>query len=876
MFKIDYKQLTPHALAIALFIAITLVFFYPMTQGKRLVQNDVMTHAGNSKECHDFREIYDTEPLWTNSSFGGLPAYNVSMQSKTNLIVYVYKALLMGITPASFLFIALVGFYILLLAFRVEPWLAAGGAVAFGLSSYFIIIIGAGHSTKTLSLALMAPVIAGVVLAFRGKYLTGAAITGLAMALLVRANHLQIIYYLLMILILYGIFQFWQAAKEKAFKEYFTALGVLCVAAMLAVGTHSTHFMMTYQYSDSSTRGESELTDTTGIKTSGLDKDYITDWSYGVAESWTLLIPKFMGGASTGALDVDSEVYEVLKDRGIQNARKIISQVPIYWGEQPMQSGPVYLGAIMCFLFVLGLLIVKGPVKWWLLSATILSIVLAWGKNFPEFFSYNVDGVIHNPITDFFLDNVPMYDKFRVVSTMLIIAQLTVPLLGILALKEIFQSKISKAELEKKIKISLGIVGGICLVFALMPGSFFEFTSATSENILVNRYKWPPFLIEALEVDRKSILQGDALRSLIFIFITAGGLWLYVKGKVTTKILFPLLIALIFFDLVLVDKEYLNADNFEKVTKAKKSLFTPTEADMFILSKEYVGNEEAAILYQKLIEKAEAKKKDAKRGERQLTREERMDLQFTALNFNSNYRVMNLAVSTFNDATTSYYHKSVGGYHGAKMKRWQELTEHHLGRRNQSVMDMLNTKYLIIPTEDRRIIAQENQGALGNCWFVEGYRLVKNADDEIAALGDFSPWELAIVDKRFEEQLKGYKAGPSTGGTITMEDYKPNRLIYKSSSRKEELAVFSEIYYQPGWNAYIDGEPADHMRVNYVLRAMVIPEGEHDIEFKFEPSLYGVGENISLASSALLIILLIGLVIRNIKGRESGAIETED
>lgn len=874
MFNIDYKKLTPHALAIGFFILITLVFFYPMTKGQRLIQNDVKTHSGNSKECRDFREIYDAEPLWTNSSFGGMPVYNVSMQSKTNLMAHIYMFMLLGITPASFLFIALMGFYLLLLSMRLEPWPAVAGAVAFGLSSYFIIIIGAGHGTKTLSLALMAPVVAGVMMAFRGKYLTGAAVTGLFLSLLLRANHLQIIYYLLIILILYGLFHFWQTVKEKSYERFFKALGVLCAAALLAVGTHSTHLMMTYQYSDSSTRGKSELTSNTGVKTTGLDKDYITDWSYGVAESWTLLIPEFMGGASYGPLDQDSETYNALVSRNIPNAKNIIKQVPVYWGDQPMQSGPVYLGAVICFLFVLGLMVVRGPLKWWLFTATLLSIVLGWGRNFPEFIPYNLDGVIHNPVTDFFLDHVPMYDKFRVVSTMLIIAQLTVPLLAFLAVKDIVSSNLTQDVIIKRLKIALGIVGGILLLFVLVPDMFFDFTAAGDEKLARNG--WPDFLIDALVVDRESVLRSSAFRSLVLVVITAVGLWLFVKKKLVPRTFFAALIVLILFDLTLVDKKYLNADNFEKVKKGKRSLFAPTEADMFILSKEYVGNEEAVTLYQNLVEKAEAKKKDAKRGERQLTREERLDLQFTALNFNSNYRVMNLAVSTFNDATTSYYHKSIGGYHGAKMKRWQELTEQHLGRRNQSVIDMLNTRYFIVPTEDRKIMAQENPGALGNCWFVEEYKLVDNADAEIAALGDFSPWALAIVDKRFEEQLKGFKAGPATGGAILLEDYKPNKLVYKSSSRKEELAVFSEIYYQPGWNAYIDGELVEHMRVNYVLRAMLVPAGEHEIEFRFEPALYRVGENISLASSTLLIILLIGLGIRYVKDRRSGVIQTED
>ena len=863
MLRIDYTKLTPHVLAVGLFILITMFFFYPMMQGERLKQNDVMTHAGNSKGIKDFRAIYDSEPLWTNRSFGGFPAYNMSMKSDSNLMSPILLSMLLGISPASFLLIALLGFYILLLALKFDPWLAVAGAIAFALSSYFIIIITAGHSTKAVSIALMAPVVAGVIMAFRGEYLKGAAITGLFLALMVRANHLQIIYYLLILLVLFGIFRFWHAFREKNLEQYFKGLGILLVAAMLAIGTHSTHFLLTYQYSDSSTRGQSELTSNSEVKTGGLDKDYITAWSYGVEETWTLLIPNFMGGASYGPLTKSSEVYEVLKDNRVPNAENIIKQVPIYWGTQPMQSGPVYLGAVLCFLFVLGLMVVKGPVKWWLLSATALSIVLAWGKHFPEWLPYNMEGVIHNPITDFFLDHVPMYDKFRVVSTILVVAQLTVPLLGFLALKAIFEGNIPKPELFRKLKISLGILGGITLLFALIPGAFFDFNAANDARLAESG--WPDFLLEALVVDRGSMVRMESIRSLILILITGGGIWMYLKGHLQVKKLHLGLIALILFDLAAVNKRYLNADNFEKVRREKKSLFTPSSADMDILTREFTGNEKALAQYQSLIEKAEAEKKGAKRSERQLTQEERLDIQFTALNFNSNFRVMNLSLSTFNDATTSYYHKSIGGYHGAKMKRWQELVDFHLGRRNQSVLDMMNTKYFIVPGENNQLVARENQGALGNCWFVENYKLVENADAEIAALADFSPWEVAIVDERFQEHLNGFTPTPASGGTVVLEDYKPNNLIYTSNSAKDELAVFSEIYYQPGWNAYVDGEEVEHFRVNYVLRAMVIPKGDHKIEFKFEPVLYGIGESISLVSSSILILLLLGIGFKELK-----------
>ena len=862
MQNIDFKKLVPHGIALLVFVLITSMFFYPMLQGKVLSQHDVLTHAGNSKECKDYRAIYEEEPLWTNSSFGGMPAYFVSMETPANLISHLYMFIHLGMTPASYLLIALLGFYLLMITMRVDPWLAIAGSIAFALSSYLLIVIGAGHSTKATAIGLMAPVLAGVILAFRGKYLLGAAITGMFLAIMIRTNHLQIIYYLLYVLVLYGVFYGIESIREKTYMKFLKAAGVLIIAAVLAAGTNSTKLLLSDEYSEHSTRGKSELTNDQDNKTSGLDKDYVTGWSYGVAESFTLLIPHFSGGPSAGGLGKDSETYKQLRSMNAPNAANYIKQLPLYWGAQPMQSGPVYVGGIVCFLFVLGLFVIKGPLKWWLLSATILSIVLAWGKNFPDIITYNADGVVHNPITDFFLDHVPLYNKFRTVTMTLVIAGLTMPLLAILALKEFVSRSGEKEEMMKKLKYSFGVVGGLLLVFIVAPGMFFDFSLASDAQL--KSIGWSEVLIGALQDDRESMLRSDALRSLIFIVITSGALWAVLTKKLKTTQLFMGMALLFVVDMGGIDKRYLGADNFERKKGEKPLPYSPSTADMAILQSEMHENENAANMYAELVEKAMDEKRSGKVKSRKFSQAEMVDLQFTALNFNSNFRVMNLSVSTFNDANTSYYHKSVGGYHGAKMKRYQEFISAQLSRRNPEVMNMLNVKYVIAPGE-QGLVAQQNPRALGNAWFVDAYQLVDNADQELEALGILKTKTSAVIDKRFEAHLADFTPGDTSEGKIELDDYKPNHLVYSYKTQTASLAVFSEIYYPEGWNAYIDGEPADHFRANYILRAMVLPPGEHKVEFKFEPDLYSFGEGISLASSGILLLLFFGVLFMEFK-----------
>ncbi len=798
----NIKKIIPHIIAIILFIVASFIYFSPVLQNKTLHQHDVSMFKGASKEIQDFRDKTGEEPLWTNSMFGGMPAYLISVKYPYDFFKKIHNIMGLGLTPpVNMLFLLLLGFYILLLAFKVDPYLSIAGAFAFALSSYFLIVIGAGHNTKVVAIAYMSPLIGGIVMAYRRKTLLGALIFALFFALQLTVNHLQITYYTFLIVLVFGLVELYFAFKEKYIKKFLKTTAVLLAAALLAIGANFTNLYLTYDYGKDSIRGKTELTSEKQNRTSGLDKDYATAWSYGIAETFTLVVPDIKGGASGGELPKSSETYKLIKNNyGAAYANKAIKQMPTYWGDQPMTSGPVYVGAIIFFLFVLGLIVVKGPIKWWLLFATILSITLAWGKNFM-------------PLTDLFLDYFPGYNKFRAVSMILVIAEFTMPLLGILALKKIINNEIEKKELFKALKISVGIVGGLVLIFAILPGMFFNFSAPTDQQYLAQGAKE---FIDAIRHDRETLLQKDAFRSLIFIIITVAVILAYnfkKLNKTSTYVIFALLFII---DLWPVDKRYLNNDSFESKHKQKET-FQPTPADLQILQDKSLD-----------------------------------------------YRVFNATVSTFNDASTSYFHKSIGGYHGAKLRRFQELIEHQISKQNMAVLNMLNTKYFIIPTKEQGAVVQKNPQALGNAWFVKNYKLVDNADQEINALTDFNPAETAIIDKRFKKYLKEFTSGNNTG-TIKLEKYEPNHLIYKSLTDGKRLAVFSEIYYAKGWNAYIDGKLTPHFRVNYVLRAMIIPKGEHKIEFKFEPKAYSVGNTIELLSSILFLLVILGILYLEFK-----------
>ncbi|MBI9036516.1 MAG: hypothetical protein JEY97_00165 [Bacteroidales bacterium] len=818
------KKLIPYFVAVIIFLIITMLYFSPLFQGKKLLQGDITRHRGMSKEIMDHREKTGEEALWTNSMFGGMPAYQISVKYKSNLISYVDKIFRLGLpNPAGYVFLYFLGFFVLLLILGVDPWISIAGAIAFALSSYFFIILEAGHNSKAHAIAYMAPVLASIILSFRGKILLGGILTALFLALELNAGHPQISYYLMLIVLVLGIFELIDSIKTKTFFRFLKIFAVLVVAVIIAVLTNITSLWSTYEYGKYTIRGKSELSIDKENKTSGLDKDYATDWSYGIAETFSLMIPNVKGGETESLGNNEAAMKNV--DRQLRQAIAGSNQ---YWGDQPFTSGPVYVGAIVCFLFILGLFIVEGRLKWILLTATILSVFLAWGKNFM-------------PLSDFFLDYFPGYNKFRAVSMTMVIAELCIPILAILAVNKVFKTPEIIKEKRKQFFIAFGLTGGLALIFYLFP-SIFSFLSS-SEIVQFNEYSKQGIdqnqlnmFISELENARITIFKADAIRSFLFILFAAIVIWFYSSKIIGKQILIPIIILLFIVDLTPVCYRYLNKDNFQRKTKVEKP-FSLTKADNDIL------------------------------------KDNSLD-----------YRVLNLAVNTFNNASTSYFHKSIGGYHGAKLRRYQELISYDILPEIQrlkttlsekpdylsisstlsksTALNMLNTKYIIV---NPSTVPMVNNFALGNVWFVEKYKIVENADAEIADLKTIEPSKTAIINKKFEEYLQGFKIGDDSLSGIILTDYKPNHLTYKSETSKDRLAVFSEIFYDKGWNAYIDGELSPHIRADYVLRAMIIPTGKHLIEFKFEPRVYASGEIISFISSLLLLLIIVFVIIKQVQ-----------
>lgn len=795
MKNLNYKPILGYAGAIALFLVITFIFFYPILDGKRIKTTDTSNYIGMSKEINDFREKTGEEALWTNSMFSGMPAYQISVLWKGNYISVLDKIVTLNLpTPAKQVFLYFIGFFILMLVLGFKPWMSIIGATGYAMSSYFFIILEAGHNSKAHAIGYIPVILAGIILAYKGKHLGGAILTALALGLQLAANHLQITYYTLLIVVFYGISELVFAIKEKRIPGFLKATGLLIIAAVFAALMNLPNLWATSEYGKYTIRGASELTDNQHLKTSGLDLDYATQWSYGIAETMTLLIPDFMGGSSTKELSKSSNSYSELIRNGVgeTQAKQILSRLPVYWGTQPFTSGPVYVGSILVFLFVLGMFIVENRYKWWLFGATVLSILLSWGHNLMGF-------------TEFFMHYVPGYNKFRAVSMILVIAEFTIPFLGLLALKKIIDNP-SDIQVRKYFWISFYIVGGIILIFALLPGTFFTFSS-TSDDQLIQR-GFPDWFVAALKSDRRAILQQDALRSLVFIILGIGLFWAFFTKKLKLNYALVILFALILIDMGSVNWRYLNHKSFENPASVKTP-FPPTQADEYILQNE-------------------------------------KDLS---------YRVFNASVSSFNDASTSFYHKSIGGYHGAKLRRYQDLIDRYISKGDLEVLNMLNTKYFIVPDDKGQPIPQLNTNALGNAWLVDKYELVDNPDKEIEALDTFDPKTTAIVDKRFSEELKDFQPVKDSLAKISLVSYSPNKMNYEFNSSKTELVVFSEIYYDKGWNAFIDGKPAPYFRSNYVLRSMVVPAGKHEIEFRFEPKVYYTGGLVAATSSILVFLM---------------------
>lgn len=795
-FFAENKKTLGVVLCIVVFALITLVYFSPIIQGKRIKQHDVEMHKGMSQEIVDYKAKTGEQSLWTNSMFGGMPAWNISVQQDSNLMNYVHKLLNVGFPhPFGAVFVSMLGFFILLLVHGCKTGVSFVGALAYGLTSYLFIIIGAGHNSKAMAMAYMAPVIAGILLTYKGKYLWGSVLTAISLALEVRAGHLQITYYLLLIVVCLVIAEFVETVKTKKYLEFFKASGILAGVAIIAIMTCTTTLYANYEFGKETMRGKPVLTKDVENQTNGLDRDYVTQWSYGIGETWSLMIPNVKGGASA-YIGGKNEALDAADPR----FRSAIAQQSAYWGDQPGTSGPVYVGAIVCFLFVLGLFIVKGKYKWALLAATVLSILLSWGKNFMGF-------------TDFFLDYVPGYNKFRAVSMTLVIAEVCMPLLAFLALAEMFKNPDALKKNMRYFWISLGITGGLCLLFYALPQTFFSFLNkgeASQFQQLAKGQDGAMYQMFATQLEnvRVAIFRKDALRSFFFIAVAALVILLNVKSKMKTNMMFAALAVFVVADMLTIDKRYLNDSNFIDKRKFDKP-FIMSEIDKQILNDKSL-----------------------------------------------NYRVINLATSTFNDASTSYFHKSVGGYHGAKLRRYQDVINQYLSNTGDDsffkVLNMLNTKYIIY-SRDNKLSYYPNFEAFGNAWIVGDIQWVATPNAEIDAIAATDVKNVAIVNEEFKDLVGDFMATPAEG-TIKLVDYKPNQLTYNFDSSKDELVVFSEIWIKNGWTMKIDGVESPLFRSDYILRSAIIPAGQHEIVMRYEPSIWKVGNTIQFITSLLLLI----------------------
>jgi len=825
------KKSLPDIIAIVAFVVISVAYFFPaITEGRVLAQHDSVASIGLGQESKEFTEKTGEKTRWTNAIFGGMPTYQISPTYDSANVVRgaenVYKLFLPDYV--YLVFIMLLGFYILMRAFNFSVYLSVLGAIVWAFSSYFFIIIGAGHIWKFVTLAYIPPTIAGIVLAYRKKYLIGGVLTAFFIALQILSNHVQMTYYFLFVILFMVIAYFVEAYKNKELPHFFKASGVLVIAALVGVSVNISNLYHTYKYSKDTMRGKSELVkqNSANQTNSGLERDYIVQWSYGIGETFSLLVPDVKGGASVPLANNESAMK-----KADPTYAQLYAQIGQYWGEQPGTSGPVYVGAFILTLFILGLFIVKTPVKWALLAATVLSILLSWGKNFMGF-------------TDFFLDYIPMYSKFRAVSSILVIAEFTIPLLAILALKEIVEKPEILKQNLKQFYISLGLTGGVALLFALAPTLFFpSYISSGEMQALQNGIpaeQLSPIIANLTQI-RQSIFTSDAWRSVIIILIGAALVLAYNAGKLKANLMVLALTVLCLGDMWSVDKRYLKDSDFVEPEQRMVSV-QKTQTDEYIL------------------------------------RDKSLD-----------HRVLNFAVSTFNDNNTSYWHKSVGGYHPAKLRRYQEMIDHHISKEmaylqhqipavqgdmakinadSISVINMLNTKYFIFPTGNSQTAPLQNPYAYGNAWFVENVKYVQNANEEIEALNTTVPTKTAVVSNDFKQVFNGVQtAFKDSLSTVKLTSYAPNALTYETSSSKDGVVVFSEIYY-PGWQAYLDGQAVDHGRADYILRAMKVPAGKHKIEFKFDPQSIHTTENIAYVALGVLILGAIGVIVIEVRKRK--------
>ena len=824
--KVLLKKIMPDAIAIVIFVLISLVYFFPADiEGRALSQHDSVAGAGSGQEAKEYFEKTGEHTRWTNSIFGGMPTYQMSPSyGSTNSLSIAERVYHLFLPDyVQYIFIMLLGFYILMRVYNFRVPLSVLGAVIWAFSSYFFIIIGAGHIWKFVTLAYIPPTIAGMVLIFRGRYVPGGLLTAFFVAMQIRSNHVQMSYYFLFVMLFMFIAYSVDVLRQKDWKRWGKATSMLLLAGVLGICINLSNLYHTYQYSKQTMRGKSELVkaaadDVANQTHSGLNRDYITQWSYGIGETWSLLVPNVKGGAS-----IPLSSNETGMEKADNQYMNIYSQLGQYWGEQPGTAGPVYVGAFVVFLFILGACLVKGPMKWALVAATLLSILLSWGKNFMGF-------------TDFFLDYVPMYDKFRAVSSILVIAEFTIPLLAILGLNEILKKPEILIERRKITFTALSLTAGVSLIFYLFPSLFFS--SYVSGMEMATLQKYIPAdqlggLLDNLQTIRRAIFTADAGRSFIIILIGFALLMALAYKKINARVTVVAITVLCLFDMWQVNKRYLNDGMFvDKQQRA--SAFVPTAADKVI------------------------------------SQDKTLD-----------YRVLNFASDTFNENETAYWHESVGGYHAAKLRRYQEMIEEHISPEMQAlykavaqtggnmkavdasvfpVINMLNTRWFIFPNGKNGTMPLSNPYAFGNAWFADKVKLVNNANEEITALKTDDPRSVAIVDKKFASALSINSTDTDVADStamIKLDAYEPNDLKYTVSSQKGGVVVFSEIYY-PGWTSKIDGRNVEHGRADYILRAMRVPAGKHQIEFLFKPHSIQVTESIAYGA---IFLLLIGAVL---------------
>ena len=786
--KFDIKSALPHIISFIVMILLSVVYFMPQFQGKEMVQGDIVSYKGVSAEAVAYQEKLGEAVLWSNSVFGGMPTYQSSAPQKNNLVKHVEKVMGLGISrPAGYFIFGMLGFYILMMIMGVSPWIGLIGAILFGLSTNHMVLYDAGHMSKVRSIMSSPMIIAGVLLVFRKRYLLGGAIFGLFLGVNIYVNHLQMTYYLAMILGILTVIEIVKMVKSSDLTHLWKSLAVLAVGATLALSSNASRILTTLEYAPETVRGNAVI-DAGEDRASGggMEWERAMAWSNGTIDLLPSFIAYAAGGGGATKLGKDSALAKQLNRRS-----EIVA--PMYHGDLSSTGGPSYFGAVAFFLFLLGAFSVKGRMKWWIVAGVLLTMMLSMGKNFP---------VINRLIFDYF----PMFNKFRTPNSVLSVTTIFIPLLGMLGLYKLTQSKSRMADFKMPVLIALGLSAGFALLLAIIGPMFIDFAHPGDGRALQQDAK----LIEALAEDRMSLLRSSSFRTAIFILIAFSAIWMYMKEKVSSLIMLAVVGGIGAFDLFQIDKDYLSSEKF----------VTSRKADSFSV---------ARAVDKQILEDSDP-----------------------------HYRVHDTTVDPYNSAIPAYHHKIIGGYHPAKLQRYDDIMQGHVGRGNMAVFNMLNAKYFIIAGQDGKPAVQRNPAAMGNAWFVSQIDKAANANEEFEKLNGFDPAVTAIVNKEFDSYLGGFT--PAKNGSISLTEYSPNTVSYKSNTSSEQLGVFSEIWYGPnkGWQAYIDGEPVDHIRANFALRAMKVPAGEHEIKFEFRPSSYYTGETISLIASLLLLVAAFG------------------